>query len=176
MPYTCFGYTSGILANPPIGNADLFMIIGFMSFVVGVIVSMVYRRKSFLHHAIGRFMTVFGIGAVLAVTVAPQARIGWYSYSDPQDATNRAATNISDKIESAINKGWSIPLELDSLKARLELSSADFEDGWRRQMQVRGETQYGKTEYKVVSAGPDGKFGTDDDLIYSCDSNNIVIR
>jgi hypothetical protein len=78
--------------------------------------------------------------------------------------SHQQMNQIVDDLEVVLNTGARLPVargEFDAWLDRRYRQPRSREDAWgtRYQLRVRGNT------FEVVSAGPDGTFGTDDDLV-----------
>lgn len=81
-------------------------------------------------------------------------------YVDPEGATIFRSMNILDAIEVLRIRNQAVPEDLSSL----DLPPKTLEDGWMSPFRLVIEGEKGSQAYTILSAGPDGKFGTADDV------------
>jgi hypothetical protein len=89
--------------------------------------------------------------------------------------SHQEMNQIVEDLEIHLQTGGSLPLargEFDSWMNRRYPQERSRMDAWgvRYQLQVRGD------RFQVISAGPDGAFGTEDDLIREGSRNPRTVR
>lgn len=76
---------------------------------------------------------------------------------DPTQMTKKRMNSIKKAINNRISKGKPLPSSLDEMKSDVRLN---FRDEWGRKFRYEVNCY----QYKIISAGPDKEFDTDDDL------------
>lgn len=83
--------------------------------------------------------------------------------------THFAAGQVIMHIVDCVENGKPVPADMQQLRA----GGVQTTDGWFRDMRLSIESDGKETTCNVVSAGPDGQFGTEDDITRS--SGPIVL-
>jgi hypothetical protein len=67
-------------------------------------------------------------------------------------------------VKAMTAKGEPVPTDLRQMQVAWKIDSMFMVDGWLREMVFRVAQEHGHQAYHVVSAGPDGRFDTNDDI------------
>jgi hypothetical protein len=166
-PYIHLGYGSTTMFKPQqtFLNGGIASLILGMAMVGGVIVSKVASRVATLNLIRRRwimflvggclFMVMGGVGLCLSYFYARE------EYTWPEGVTNAEGRSILYMIEKSRDRGQVIT---DLSGAGL---SPDISDGWRNPFRLVVTGEQAARTYTVLSAGPDGRFGTADDLRFT---------
>ncbi|MHB9109239.1 MAG: hypothetical protein ACYDCO_19470 [Armatimonadota bacterium] len=156
VPYLHLGYLSAganrETSQPPgygfiTGGAMVVALLGIILFRKGI--SPVAKRY-------GRWIMLTGL------IVLGLAQIPWPSrYAYPENTSQDHAYKIYHRIRQRRLPGDPIPSDLRAFAKKYGDYSTD---GWNREMRIVLLPLKGKDAYAIVSAGRDGKFGTDDDI------------
>jgi len=131
------------------------------------------------------------LGILLLLTNGALNIFGPWHYESPQAATRTHLDYITTELDSRDLRGLPLPDDLASLQFENAISvptvGSDygnmdgydnilFIDGWRRLFSYRKITYQQRQRYQLVSAGPDGKFATSDDIVSGGKENKIYLR
>ena len=97
--------------------------------------------------------------------IALSYKYGKRTYSHPEHMTQARIYKLNSLIEMHKELGESIPENMNSMSKQWQLTNSDVRDAWSNLMQLRTETENGITQYIITSAGKDGTFGTEDDVV-----------
>ncbi len=77
--------------------------------------------------------------------------------------------HMSVQIQERVAAGEPIPESIDAIKVQLGLPDDDMLDRWGRSLTIEKQVYNGTLHVFLVSAGSDGRVGTDDDIRSSLD-------
>ncbi len=162
MSYHHLGYTAATsnASSALLKPGALVIIIGFLLLLRRIRgsqpMSFTLRRSGKLFWAA---MAIVGIGVLIIVAgYTPGGRP-----LHPEAMTYSRAVHIATEMKERGLKGEAIPEDLPSLREAWQLGAV--RDAWDREMTIRKEIQNDRMLYLVVSAGADGRFDTDDDIV-----------
>ena len=168
IPYIHLGYLAATATRPHptlLGSSLVLLVVGaWLALKVaigktkgGYTAFHVRLRKGVVHVAVGAVLLVFAFGG-LALAYA-KAKL---AYRRPVTMTRIHMYVIERDIGQLLEQGKSVPEDPRLLVT--DTSEYRLQDGWFHAMRLERTEREGRTLYAVVSAGPDGEFGTDDDL------------
>lgn len=110
--------------------------------------------------AMGLLFIIAGI-----VFISLSYKYGERTYLHPEAMTQTRIYKLYMLIEMHLELGEPIPENMTSMSKQWQLPTSDVRDVWSNLMQLRTETENGTTRYIITSAGKDGTFGTEDDVV-----------
>jgi uncharacterized membrane protein YidH (DUF202 family) len=122
--------------------------------------AIVLRKNKPTWLAIGLIFIIAGI-ALISLSY----KYGEITYSHPKHMTQARIYKLYMLIEMHLELGEPIPENMTSMSKQWQLPTSDVRDVWSNLMQLRTETENGTTRYIITSAGKDGTFGTEDDVV-----------
>jgi len=115
-------------------------------------------RKPLGLAVVGIVLAVVGVAVVIVgASTSPPA------YQYPGIVTHSRMANLNTLISAHQKAGEPVPVTMQAMRAAWDLTTDDIQDAWYRNLELRTEP------YEIVSAGPDGQFGTRDDLVASAE-------
>lgn len=159
LPYTHLGYLS---ATRPSALTTNFLIIGFVLSIAGLVIAVRHgrnlRKPAFVT---GLLLLTLGVLMVIFAKQQPPRLVHAGSI------TGKEMYAIAYDIVKLQQKGKPVPDTVEAVEALFERRYGVRKDGWFHPYQLRKETAGKKLIYKVVSAGPDSRFDTPDDMSQS---------
>lgn len=101
------------------------------------------------------------LGLAVAGLVLAYAK-GTVVYRHPQEMTRIHLSRLQNEMENRLKAAKPIPDDPRQLVG--EGQDHVVEDGWFHRIRIEKATSEAKTTYVAASAGPDGEFGTADDI------------
>jgi len=122
--------------------------------------AIVLRKDNATWLVVGLIFIIAGITSIVL-----SFKYGKKTYSHPKHMTHAQIYKLKTLIEMHLELGESIPENMTSMSQQWQLSNTDVRDAWSNLMRLRTETINGATQYIITSAGKDGTFGTEDDVV-----------
>lgn len=151
--------------------------VGVLTLLLGCVLSLRFVRRNATGKRAGPVALALRNGSPRSlvwglVSLAAGATIVLLSYQAgktryvyPEDLTRLRMYFLSDHIEERSAEGEPIPGDLPTLAVQWGLSQSEIQDAWSLEMRLTKTTVKEGTEYGLVSAGKDRRFGTGDDLV-----------
>ncbi|MHB9132583.1 MAG: hypothetical protein ACYDBB_16055 [Armatimonadota bacterium] len=169
LPYLHLGYLSATTSNQ---HNSLKSVVPFFSVFTLLVITYLIIRKAplwcILVTAIfaGTILTV--MTTVSWVQASPHLRAANQHpqpvrYLYPDKVTDMRMAAISLMVAEAIHNGQSIPTDTNELPKTWKYEHKQNEDGWFHAFRIAKGKKVGEL-YIISSAGPDGRFGTLDDI------------
>jgi len=172
VPYLYLGYLSATTTEQPFRNIGLLFSIILIAF--GLLMA-IGRFRQLRKVLIGLLIAACGFGA-LALT-RTYLDNGPVRYQHPLRVTESTMHSIREAISQRLMAGGSIPGDLHELETDLASHSMNptiddqyLKDGWMHPIVLR-RLDNPAILYELASAGPDEKFGTEDDVIVQSQTN-----
>lgn len=168
-PYMHLGYLSATSTGDPEASIKAFgpLVIA----IIGVYLLLNYRRRSAMVW-LGSVMAVGGFAASISIYLILSN--GPLRYLSPYQATLGRERVILEGIKQSQLNDKAIPTTLTAFQKEWALPDSNFEDGWFHRIRYSQEVKEKQKCYVITSAGPDGRFGTPDDLCSWLRSDGII--
>ncbi|MFI5381052.1 MAG: hypothetical protein ACHRHE_17280 [Tepidisphaerales bacterium] len=166
-PYLHLGYLASTVLKPQASLLSGGQILLAAGIVVVSVATLRWVRSNLAVVALirrkGVTLAVTGAALILAGGISMRAAFKYAKevYVSPEYTTMKNAGGILAAMEACRQRGELIPGNMIVVKTSLGLP---ITDGWLNEMRLVKEVRDGKEVIFVVSAGPDEKFGTADDM------------
>jgi hypothetical protein len=171
----------GYLAAATVDVSKPFVGVGIGLLILGFLIATKFRivrtergrrilgilRKPPVWAAVGMAMSVGGAAIVWLGPKHEKIR----AYQHPQELTQIRMQLLNAKVLARQEAGSSIPDDIAELGRNVPRDHDFTQDGWLRTMRLRKEGEGNHTRYALASAGPDGQFDTNDDIIFEPQSD-----
>lgn len=170
VPYTHLGYIAAnaerVTTSPP--GYESLGIYGFILTIIGVILLF---RVSYAHRLWRYLATVVplaGIGLLLCAALID--RMGTPRFVSPKHTMMLRMLNLTIEINRCLDAGKPVPVDIATLVLNSPITATDprkrlhTEDVWGTPFRITRQQQENDLWYDVISAGPDRRFGTADDM------------
>ncbi|MHB9132581.1 MAG: hypothetical protein ACYDBB_16045 [Armatimonadota bacterium] len=156
LPYLHMGYLSATTADQHHAMKGM---MPFFAMVALLIIAYLRIRKAPIWCIV---VTIICLGGVLAAMTTPwDSQPG--SYLHPYKVTNMRLAALSLMAMESLLKGESISTDTNELPKTWKFEHKQNEDGWFHAFRIAKGKKVGEL-YIISSAGPDGRFGTLDDI------------
>ena len=168
IPYIHLGYLAATARRPQGGllGSSLVMLVVGACLALKLAVGKTKGGYTAIHVRLRKGAGRVAAGIVLVVLAMAGAALAYANgklvYRHAGMMTRVHQRSIEHAIEQRLEAGKLIPDDPQQLID--EGQDYRLEDGWFHPMRLDKTTSEGRTVYYVVSAGPDGEFGTDDDI------------
>lgn len=134
-------------------------VIGPLVIFIAILIAL-YQRQS--KPKLWKPLLTLGIGVVVAASMYLQP----VTYRHPQAMSHHRAERLFRAISYHHEQGEPMPSSVQEMRKKWKLEKEDIQDVWNRDLRVVDYHQDKEVPYRVVSAGMDGRFSTDDDISY----------